>query len=185
MSQCNGLSPRTCNHSAFFPWLVSQSLGSGLTNALVLFSLYRLAPDLLISQKKIIKIHKIKNIYNLPDLPAAPVCSASIRLMESAFFKRTCLSSGVILSSCNVKYGKIGLVITIINLNVQFTDSGIYLSGMTILSGAPNRLSIVTSLYLVPVTTSFLSRADLITSGVFTWLRACSISKSSLDLAAS
>ena len=71
-------------------------------------------------------------------------------------------------------------------MTILLTDSGMYRSGMTILSGAPKRLSMVTSLILDgPVTTSFLSNADLITSGVFTWLRACSMSRSSRDLAAS
>ncbi len=62
---------------------------------------------------------------------------------------------------------------------IIITVSGMYRSGMTILSGAPKRLSIVAS------PESFLSRADLMTSGVF-WprgLNACSMSRSSRDLA--
>ena len=69
---------------------------------------------------------------------------------------------------------------------MQLTASGTYLSGMTILSGAPNKLSIALVLSLPPAT-SFLFKADLITSGVLKPLgpSACSISRSSLDLAES
>ena len=61
----------------------------------------------------------------------------------------------------------------------KVTVSGMYLSGMRILSGAPKRLS------MVAMPESFLSRADRITSGVF-WprgLKACSMSRSSRDRA--
>ena len=76
----------------------------------------------------------------------------------------------------------------------NLTVSGMYLSGMTIFSGTPNKLSIIRVEVGVPLTmsrpSSSLFNADLITSGgdVFPSLlpgdlRACSMSRSSRDLA--
>ena len=71
----------------------------------------------------------------------------------------------------------------------NLTVSGMYRSGMVIFSGTPNRLSIVFVLILgrfpLAGASLLLSKADLMTSGVLNprGPRACSISKSSLDLA--
>ena len=83
-----------------------------------------------------------------------------------------------ILLKIQIKVSKIYVFILPLRI-VILTVSGMYLSGMTILSGTPKRLSMVVSLIFEP--SLLWSNADFMTSGVHrpSVFRACSMSKSS------